>query len=102
MATTEGRPVQESTTDQSRGEEDQTQGAAKILRLISDPTRLRILKLLAEGDRSSTELSSMLGQTQPTISHHLALLRHHLKDVIEGQKHDDVLKIIRSKRERYE
>ena len=26
----------------------------------------------------------------------------HLKDIIEGQKHDDVLKVIKSKKSRYE
>ena len=43
--------------------------------LLSDPTRLGILKLLAGGPKNVTALCKALGLKQPTISHHLGLLR---------------------------
>ena len=45
-------------------------------KLFSDPTRLRILLLLAEIDEMPVNaLCRELGQSQPAVSHHLALLR---------------------------
>jgi ArsR family transcriptional regulator len=43
--------------------------------LLSDQTRLGILKLLAAGPKNVTELCRRLGLKQPTVSHHLGLLR---------------------------
>lgn len=42
-----------------------------LLKTIADPTRLRILGLLAEGSRTGAELAAELGLSAPTISHHL-------------------------------
>jgi DNA-binding transcriptional ArsR family regulator len=42
---------------------------------LSDGTRLRLLLLLCVGERNVGELCDVLGQAQPTISHHLSLLR---------------------------
>jgi DNA-binding transcriptional ArsR family regulator len=48
----------------------------KYFRVLSDPTRLRILGLLADGgEMSVSELVSALGQAQPRVSNHLACLR---------------------------
>ncbi len=50
---------------------------ADLLKQVSDPTRLQILMLLAEKERNVSELCTDLGtQSQPAVSHHLALLRH--------------------------
>lgn len=49
--------------------------AATLLRLLGDPTRLRLLYLLAAGERNVTDLCTALGVPQPTASHHLGLLR---------------------------
>jgi DNA-binding transcriptional ArsR family regulator len=50
---------------------------AELLKQVSDPTRLQVLMLLSERERNVTELCSDLGsQSQPAVSHHLALLRH--------------------------
>jgi DNA-binding transcriptional ArsR family regulator len=46
-----------------------------LLRLLSDPTRLNILMLLARGERNVTSLCDELKLPQPTVSHHLGLLR---------------------------
>ena len=43
--------------------------------LLSDPNRLGILKMLAGGPKNVTALCDGLRQKQPTISHHLGLLR---------------------------
>ena len=42
---------------------------------FSDPTRLRILRLLTEGELCVGDLVTILGLPQPTISRHLAYLR---------------------------
>jgi len=44
------------------------------LRAAAEPTRLRILCLLAEGELTVTELTQILGQSQPRVSRHLKLL----------------------------
>jgi ubiquinone/menaquinone biosynthesis C-methylase UbiE/DNA-binding transcriptional ArsR family regulator len=45
------------------------------LRLLADPTRARVLFLLAKGELSVGELQAILGMRQSRISTHLALLR---------------------------
>ncbi len=48
----------------------------QIFKLLSDETRLRILLYLArEGELHVTALCERLQQSQPAVSHHLALLR---------------------------
>lgn len=50
--------------------------SARFFRVLGDPTRLHILELLAEQERTVGELVSVLSQPQPRISTHLACLRH--------------------------
>jgi len=45
-----------------------------ILRAAGEPNRLRILALCAQGDLTVSELTRILGQSQPGISRHLKLL----------------------------
>ncbi|WP_283194292.1 metalloregulator ArsR/SmtB family transcription factor [Rhizobium sp. AN80A] len=45
-----------------------------VLRAAGEPTRLRLLALLAAGDVTVTDLTEILGQSQPRISRHLKLL----------------------------
>lgn len=48
----------------------------KVFKLLSDETRLRILFFLTQKDELHVRaLCDMLGQSQPAVSHHLALLR---------------------------
>jgi DNA-binding transcriptional ArsR family regulator len=50
---------------------------ADLLKQVSDPTRLQVVMLLSEKERNVSELCNDLGsQSQPAVSHHLALLRH--------------------------
>ena len=48
---------------------------AKYFRAYADPTRLKILELVAERERSVGELATLTGEAQPKISNHLACLR---------------------------
>jgi ArsR family transcriptional regulator, arsenate/arsenite/antimonite-responsive transcriptional repressor len=48
----------------------------QIFKLLADETRLKILLSLArEGELHVSALCERLGQSQPAVSHHLALLR---------------------------
>lgn len=44
------------------------------LKSVAEPTRLRILMLLSRGDLTVTDITSVLGQSQPRVSRHLKLL----------------------------
>jgi len=48
---------------------------ARGFALLSDPTRRGILAMLAKGPKNVTSLCNTLKLKQPTISHHLGLLR---------------------------
>jgi ubiquinone/menaquinone biosynthesis C-methylase UbiE/DNA-binding transcriptional ArsR family regulator len=45
-----------------------------MLRAAGDPTRLRLLLLLIKAELTVTELTQILGQSQPRVSRHLKLL----------------------------
>ncbi len=49
--------------------------AAKFFRGLGDPTRLRIVQLLLEGDKNVGELVELTGVPQGRVSTHLACLR---------------------------
>ena len=49
---------------------------ARFFRVLGDPTRLRIIELLEEGERSVGELVDAVGALQSRVSTHLACLRH--------------------------
>jgi ArsR family transcriptional regulator, cadmium/lead-responsive transcriptional repressor len=53
-----------------------TTAAARFFRVLGDPTRLKILELLGEAERTVGGLVSATEQTQPRVSTHLACLRH--------------------------
>jgi ArsR family transcriptional regulator len=44
------------------------------LRAVAEPSRLRLLAILARGEFAVTELTTILGQSQPRVSRHLKLL----------------------------
>ena len=48
---------------------------AKYFRVLGDRTRLRILDLVREQERSVGELAQFLREPQPKVSNHLACLR---------------------------
>jgi ArsR family transcriptional regulator, arsenate/arsenite/antimonite-responsive transcriptional repressor len=50
---------------------------ARLLKALADPTRLRLVSMVAAhegGEACVCELTGPLGLTQPTISHHLKIL----------------------------
>ncbi len=48
---------------------------ADALKALADPTRLKILHLLKYGELCVCEIISILEKPQPTISHHLKILK---------------------------
>jgi DNA-binding transcriptional ArsR family regulator len=50
------------------------QHLVESLRAAAEPSRLRLLAILAKGEFSVTELTQVLGQSQPRVSRHLKLL----------------------------
>jgi hypothetical protein len=50
------------------------QSAVRYLKLLANETRLKLLGLLANHERSVGEVAEILGLREPTISHHLAKL----------------------------
>ena len=58
------------------------------LAALADPTRLRIVELLADGERSAGELASHFDAARPGVSRHLRVLREHglVRARIEGRR----------------
>jgi DNA-binding transcriptional ArsR family regulator len=75
-ATTTVKPKTAKGKKDDAQRQKHAQRAAILLKQISDPTRLQVVLLLADGERHVGALCEALGQSQPAVSHHLALLRH--------------------------
>lgn len=50
-------------------------GITEVMHVLSDLTRLRLLMVLSEGERNVSALVERTGYEQPTVSHHLGILR---------------------------
>ena len=48
---------------------------AYILKILADPTRLRLLEIIQHGEHNVTALRPILAIPQPAVSHHLSLLK---------------------------
>ena len=70
--------------DQGVSEQDLDQSSS-LFRLLSDKTRLSILMRLSDGERNVTTLCEELALPQPTVSHHLGLLR--MNNVVGNRRH---------------
>ena len=53
----------------------QAASMARCLKTLSDPNRIRILRILAQGEFCVSDLVAQLQVDQPKVSHHLAILR---------------------------
>jgi ArsR family transcriptional regulator, arsenate/arsenite/antimonite-responsive transcriptional repressor len=56
---------------------EQATDLATVLKALADPTRLRLVSMVAahqDGEACVCDLTGPLGLTQPTISHHLKIL----------------------------
>ncbi|MEW5872507.1 MAG: metalloregulator ArsR/SmtB family transcription factor [Chloroflexota bacterium] len=56
---------------------DETMAArlAEIFRSLSDPSRIRIISVLAEAETNVGTLAEVVGQSESSVSHHLRGLR---------------------------
>ncbi len=54
---------------------DVTDAAARLLKLLADPTRRRVFLKLTEGEICNCELAEGLGIAQNLVSHHIRQLR---------------------------
>lgn len=61
--------------DEHSAEPDGVGHVVGMLRTLSDPTRLRLLTVLQDGELSVSALCDRLRLAQPTVSHHLGRLR---------------------------
>jgi DNA-binding transcriptional ArsR family regulator len=59
----------------------------RAIEALADPTRRRIIELLAEGERSAGELAEHFPISRPGVSRHLRVLREHglVRTRSEGQ-----------------
>ena len=55
---------------------------------LADATRLRIVELLAEGERSAGDLASQFSGARPGVSRHLRILREHglVRSRVDGRR----------------
>src|SRR5438105_13839904 len=76
MATVKTTTVRTSRSKPAKGKQSeaadrlrQVQRAAVLLKQVSDPTRLRVIAMLSEGERHVGGLCAELNQSQPAGSH---------------------------------
>lgn len=70
-----GDPERIHTILESVPSEESALEAAELFSQLSSPARIRLLSMLAADDLCVGELSEALGMSQPSVSHHLRLLR---------------------------
>ncbi len=58
--------------------------AAKLMEMLSQPVRLRLMCILLSGEQSVLSLASSAGLSQPAMSHHLKKLRD--ADLVETRR----------------
>lgn len=61
---------------------------SEVFRALGDPTRRRILRMLAEGDLAAGDIAAAFEMSKPSISHHLAALKQAglVRDERRGQQ----------------
>lgn len=60
------------------------QRTAQTIKHIADATRIQIVLMLTEGEQPVSAMCAAVGQSQPALSHHLALLR--LGGIVETRR----------------
>ncbi len=65
-------------------EEEEVHLAAEGFRMLADPTRLKILWALHQGESSVNCLADLVGATPTAVSQHLAKLR--LAQLVQGRR----------------
>lgn len=64
---------------------DQARLIARFFQALADPTRVRMVKMLADGQCCVSDLVDALGMDQPAISHQLKYLRE--QGLVSWSKH---------------
>ena len=64
---------------------DMASHAVELLKAMANEWRLMILCQLAEGEKTVSELQSVLGLSQSALSQHLAILRR--EKIVRARKH---------------
>jgi ArsR family transcriptional regulator len=56
--------------------EDEAEELAAAFKVLADPARLRLLSIIASADDEccACDLAEPIGRSQPTVSHHMAVL----------------------------
>jgi len=54
---------------------DSVNAVADVFRLLGDPTRVRLVDALMQGERCVCDLATLVGMTESAVSHQLRLLR---------------------------
>jgi DNA-binding transcriptional ArsR family regulator len=63
-----------------------TEEAAEMAKMLADPARLKILSVVVfDGPVSVRQVCEAVNLPQPTVSHHLGLLRR--SKIVEGKRH---------------
>ncbi|MEB3102421.1 ArsR/SmtB family transcription factor [Ferviditalea candida] len=70
--------------------EELQQFKADFFKALAHPLRIRILELLAEGDKNVNELQALLGSEGSAVSQQLAVLRN--QNVVYGTKDGNKVK----------
>jgi ArsR family transcriptional regulator len=63
------------TTPDNRAPSIEPASLSRYFRALGDPTRLRIITVLLEGERTVSDLVDILGVPQSRVSNHLACLK---------------------------
>ena len=58
-----------------RRSQSSTAALAQVFRMLGDGTRLAIVRLLQDGELNVSTICRKLNMAQPSVSHHLAILR---------------------------
>ena len=61
-----------------------------FFKALADPTRLEIVQLLKEQPRTPSELLESINVTQPTLSHHLDILKR--AELIDGERNGQFIR----------
>ncbi len=64
---------------------DDARTIARFFQALSDPTRVRMVKALADGEWCVSDLTEALGMDQPAVSHQLKYLRE--MGLVSWKKH---------------
>jgi len=77
-------PVHDGIPEFAMPDADEVRRAAESLRLLADPTRIKILWALLQGETSVACLADLAAVTPAVVSQHLAKLR--LAGLVKGRR----------------